>query len=78
MEKKVPLNKNCGSVIRFANGGMVLSLFAKPLMMKPKPIKINNPKKLKKSISKTVIHPLTNVKPKNKYPAPIITMAVII
>ena len=56
-EKNVPPNKNCGNVIKFAKGGIVLSLFANPLTIKPNPINIIKPTKLRKSISNKVIQP---------------------
>jgi hypothetical protein len=61
IEKKVPANRNCGSVNKFANGGIELSFFARLLTTKPNPIKTTRAKKLKTSISRKVTKPFTNV-----------------
>jgi hypothetical protein len=76
IEKKVPANKNCGKVIIFANGGIVLSFLATLLTIKPKPIKRINAKKLNNMISIKVWNPCTNVKLNAKWPTPITIMAV--
>ena len=60
--KKVPANKNCGSVNIFANGGIVLSFFATLLTTKPKPIKTISAIKLNNIISRKVSKPCTSVK----------------
>jgi hypothetical protein len=57
MEKKVPANRNWGKVKIFANGGIVLSVRATPLTMKPKPINKIKATKLKTIISKKVTMP---------------------
>ena len=54
IEKKVPANKNCGSVIRFAKGGIVLSFLATLLTMNPNPINNMSERKLNSMISKNV------------------------
>ena len=61
MEKKVPANKNCGSVITLAKGGIVLSFFAIPLTINPKPINNIKATKLNAIILKNVKMPFTNV-----------------
>ena len=77
IEKKVPANKNCGSVMIFAKGGMVLSFLATPLTIKPNPINNIKAIKLKTIMFAKVTHPLTNVNLKAKCPMAIITTAVI-
>jgi len=54
MEKNVPANKNCGSVIKLAKGGMVLSFLAILLTIKPNPINKIKDIKLSNMISKKV------------------------
>jgi hypothetical protein len=51
IEKKVPANKNCGSVIKLAKGGMVLSFLAMLLTMNPKPMNKIKETKLNNMIS---------------------------
>ena len=77
VEKKVPPSKNCGRVMRLANGGIELSLFETPLTMKPKPMNTIRPNKLSTIISRKVIKPCTSVNLKTKCPSKIITTAVI-
>ena len=55
--KEIGAFKNWGKVIRLAKGGIVLSFFARPLTIKPKPINTINPIKLKTSISIKVSKP---------------------
>ncbi len=62
MGKNVPANKNCGSVNKFANGGIVLSFLATPLTIKPQPMKTINAIKLNTMISRKVMKPCTSVK----------------
>ena len=57
IEKKVPANKNCGSVIMFAKGGIVLSLLATLLTINPKPMNRTNAMKLSSMIDKKVCIP---------------------
>ena len=61
MGKKVPANKNWGRVIKFAKGGMVLSVFATLLTIKPKPMNKTKARKLSSMMLKKVSHPCTNV-----------------
>ena len=66
IEKKVPASKNCGKVIRLAKGGIVLSVLATLLTIKPKPIKSNKAIKLRIIIWAKVTQPLTSVKSNTK------------
>ena len=75
--ENVPDNRNCGKVIRLANGGIELSFFESPLTINPKPINTIKPKKLRASSSMNVMNPLTRVNLKMKWPMSRITMAVI-
>ena len=75
MLKNVPDKRNCGSVIIFARGGIVLSLLAIPEIIKPKPINKIKPMDESSSMVKKVENPLMSVNPKAKYPIEIINMA---
>ena len=57
IEKKVPDNKNCGKVTILEIGGTILSFFAIPEMIKPKPINTIMPRVERISILTTVKAP---------------------
>ena len=78
MGKKVPANKNCGSVNILAKGGIVLSFLATLLTTKPKPINTINAIKLSSIISRNVVKPCTSVKLNANAPSVMMITAVII
>ena len=57
IEKNVPDNKNCGSVMMFAIGGMELSFLAIPETANPNPIKTIKPNVERTSMLMTVAIP---------------------